>query len=78
MERKYIVEVTKRGIVKTFIDKDGKEYKEEWYRTNTGSACNICIEAQLDQHGDYEEEELLDVLENGDLDEIWGYFEQNS
>lgn len=78
MNRKLTIEITADGITKTFIDKDGKEYEEKWYRTNSGSACNAAIEAQLDQNGDYEEEELLEVLEFGDLDEIWEYFEQNN
>ena len=74
--RKYTIEITSEGITKTFIDGD-KTYKEVWVRSSNGSTRTkeACITAQIDQYGDFKEEELLEVLEEEDIQDIWSYFE---
>lgn len=74
MARKYIVEVTEEGIKRTFIDGD-KTYEEKWIRDENGIRTEgDCITAQIDQYGNFEEQELFDLLDEEDLDGLWDYF----
>lgn len=76
MNRKMVIEITAEGITKTFTDEDGKVYMETWKREDYGASCDSSITSQLDQNGIYEDEELLEILDSGDLDELWEHFEE--
>lgn len=75
--RKFIIEITEDSIKKTFIDGD-KTYEEEWVQDENGSrTIESSIVSQLDQYGDFNEPELLELLEVEDLEGIWEYFCNN-
>lgn len=76
--RKYTIEISKNGIKKTFID-GKKKYKEVWVRDgDCGSrTSDLGITSQLDQYGDFNEDELIDLLDQDDIDGLWNYFVEN-
>ncbi|MDT8718182.1 hypothetical protein IAI10_16065 [Clostridium sp. 19966] len=75
--RKYIIEVSEEGIKKTFID-GNKKHEETWVRTEDGSkTTGVCITEQLEQDRDFEEEDLIELLDEDDIDGIWDYLEEN-
>ncbi|APH24227.1 hypothetical protein CF088_19035 [Clostridium botulinum] len=75
--RKYIIEVSEEGIKKTFINAK-KRYEETWVRDENGGSRTLeaGITAQLDQYGDFEDEELIELLDEDDIDGLWNYFEE--
>lgn len=69
---KYIVEITEKEMIKKFIDDDGKEYKEVWMVKGSGytQTTGFSIDYLMEQDG-FEDEEILEAIYDGDLDDIW-------
>lgn len=69
---KYIVEITEKEMVKKFIDDNGNEFKETWQVKSPGitGTDGKAIEDLMEEAG-IDDEELLEAIYDGDLDDIW-------